>query len=48
MSTLAALITAAINKVAQTNPALDREDGPSADEARIAFTEALLLSLIHI
>ena len=45
MSTLAALITAAINKVAQTNPALDREDGPSADEARIAFTEALLIEL---
>ena len=45
MATLAALITAAITKVAQTNPALDREDGPSADEARIAFTEALLIEL---
>ena len=45
MATFAALITAAITKVAQTNPALDREDGPSADEARIAFTEALLIEL---
>jgi len=45
MSTFAALITAAINKVAQTNPALDREGGMSADEARIAFTEALLIEL---
>jgi hypothetical protein len=45
MATLAALITAAIIKVAETNPALDREGGPSADEARIAFTEALLIEL---
>ena len=45
MSTLAALITAAIIKVAGTNPALDREGGPSADDARIAFTESLLVEL---
>lgn len=45
MATLAALITAAIIKVAQTTPAMDREDGPSADEARDAFTEALLIEL---
>ena len=45
MSTLAALITAAIIKVAATDPAMDRENGPSADEARDAFTEALLKEL---
>jgi hypothetical protein len=45
MATLAALITAAIIKVAATNPAMDRENGPSADEARDAFTEALLIEL---
>ena len=45
MASLAALITAAIIKVAATNPAMDREDGPSADEARDAFTEALLIEL---
>jgi hypothetical protein len=45
MATLSALITAAIIKVAATNPAMDREDGPSADEARDAFTEALLKEL---
>jgi hypothetical protein len=45
MASLAALITAAIIKVAATNPAMDREDGPTADEARDAFTEALLLEL---
>lgn len=45
MATLSALITAAIIKVSMTNPALDREDGPSADEARDAFTAALLKEL---
>jgi hypothetical protein len=45
MATLAALITAAIIKVAATDPAMDRENGPSADEARDAFTEALLKEL---
>jgi hypothetical protein len=45
MSTLSALITNAIIKVAQTNPALDREGGMTADEARIAFTDALLVEL---
>jgi hypothetical protein len=45
MASLAALITAAIIKVAATNPAMDREDGPTADEARDAFTEALLIEL---
>jgi hypothetical protein len=45
MATLAALITAAIIKVAATDPAMDRENGPSADEARDAFTEALLREL---
>lgn len=45
MSSLAALITAAIIKVAATDPAMDRENGPSADEARDAFTEALLKEL---
>jgi hypothetical protein len=45
MSTLAALITAAIIKVAATDPAMDRENGPSADEARDAFTVALLKEL---
>lgn len=45
MATLSALITAAIIKVSMTNPALDREDGPSADEARDAFTAALLQEL---
>ena len=45
MATLSALITAAIIKVSMTNPAMDRENGPSADEARDAFTEALLIEL---
>ena len=45
MATLSALITAAIMKVSMTTPALDREDGPSADEARDAFTAALLIEL---
>ena len=45
MATLSALITAAIIKVSMTNPAMDRENGPSADEARDAFTEALLKEL---
>jgi hypothetical protein len=45
MATLAALITAAIIKVAATDPAMDRENGPSADEARDAFTVALLKEL---
>jgi len=45
MATLAALITAAIIKVAGTNPALDREGEPSADEVRKDFTEALLAEL---
>jgi hypothetical protein len=45
MSTLAALITAAIIKVAATDPAMDRENGPSADEVRDVFTEALLKEL---
>jgi hypothetical protein len=45
MATLAALITAAIIKVSGTNPALDREGEPSADEVRKDFTEALLIEL---
>jgi hypothetical protein len=45
MATLAALITAAIIKVAGTNPALNREGEPSADEVRKEFTEALLAEL---
>jgi hypothetical protein len=45
MATLAALITAAIIKVAGTNPALDREGEPSADQVRKEFTEALLIEL---
>jgi hypothetical protein len=45
MSSLAALITAAIIKVSGTNPALDREGEPTADEVRKDFTDALLIEL---
>ena len=45
MATLAALITAAIIKVAATDPALDREGEPTAEEARDNFTALLLHEL---
>ena len=45
MSTLAALITAAIIKVAATDPALDREGEPTAEESRDSFTAMLLHEL---
>jgi hypothetical protein len=45
MSSLAALITAAIIKVSGTNPALDREGEPTAEEVRKDFTDALLIEL---
>ena len=42
---LATLITNAIIKVSMTNPALDREGGPTAEEARADFTAKLLFEL---
>ena len=45
MASLAATITAAILKVSLTNPAMDREGGPTADEARDHFTALLLHEL---
>ena len=45
MASLAATITAAIMKVSATNPSLDREGGPTADEARDHFTALLLHEL---
>jgi hypothetical protein len=45
MASLAATITAAILKVSLTNPAMDRDGGPTADEARDHFTALLLHEL---